>query len=238
MNQLISVLESYTDGFRTLINDKISSSNQDVKSILNLDTPEDWGFLCASMDIIEDASLAIDNFRKYGLGGPTKYEDYGEKYLRLYGLLNACYLQQGAIQKLCKIFSIKTDQIYTLEIRKLRNKLGAHSTDFDNQSSKTKEAYSPIRVSLAGFSCEYINKVTLQSGGTDLRDSLKQHLNLIINSLDKIFEKAVSLFYEGDKSKGEILEELRIQKNGGFVLTIPESDTKICITCYSQTSNQ
>ncbi len=239
MSQLISVLESYTKGFRTLINEKINSSDQDVKSILNLNKPEDWGFLCASMDIIEDASLAIDNFRKYGLGGPTKYEDYGEKYLRLYGLLNACYLQQDAIQKLCALFSIETgNQIYSLEIRELRNKLGAHSTDFDNRLSKTKEAYSPIRVSLDGFSCEYINKVTLKSGRTELRDSLKQHLNLINNFLDKILEKAVSLFYKDDKSKEDLLKELRIQKNGGFVLTTPESDTKIYITCYSQTSNQ
>jgi hypothetical protein len=45
------------------------------------------------MDIVGDASLAMYNFAEFSLDGPTKYEDTGERYLRLYGLLSAVYIQ-------------------------------------------------------------------------------------------------------------------------------------------------
>jgi hypothetical protein len=45
-----------------------------------------------AMDVIGDAALALKNFLRFSLDGPTRYEDLGERYLRLYGLLSATYL--------------------------------------------------------------------------------------------------------------------------------------------------
>jgi hypothetical protein len=65
-----------------------------------LNKDEDWGFIVSSMNIIGDASLAINNFLEFWLDGPTKYEDVGEKYLRLYSVLNAIYIQGHAVTML------------------------------------------------------------------------------------------------------------------------------------------
>ena len=48
----------------------------------------------------------MGNFQKYGLDGPTKFEDLGEKYLRLYGFLNATYIQQAAVLSLYKFLNV------------------------------------------------------------------------------------------------------------------------------------
>jgi len=58
----------------------------------------DWNILCTSMDIIGDTTLAIHDFKKVGIS-----QDDGEKYLRLYGLLQAVYLQQDAIKFLFEV---------------------------------------------------------------------------------------------------------------------------------------
>jgi hypothetical protein len=47
-------------------------------------------------------SLGIENFLRFGIDGPTKYGDMGEKYIKLYGALNATYLQQQAAISLFK----------------------------------------------------------------------------------------------------------------------------------------
>jgi len=65
---------------------------------------DDWNILCASMDIIGDTTLAIQNFKETGIGQNT-----GEKYLKLYGLLQAIYLQQDAIKFLFEVIKKSFD---------------------------------------------------------------------------------------------------------------------------------
>jgi hypothetical protein len=86
-NYGIFLLEKYLSAFRDLINVKVFESDKSVKELLRLNTRADWEFLCAAMDIIADASAAILHVQMFGLSGPTKYDDMGERYLRLYGCL-------------------------------------------------------------------------------------------------------------------------------------------------------
>lgn len=58
------------------------------------------------MDIINDSLLGIESFCKYGVDGPTKYDDFGEKYIRLYGVLNATYIQQQSLLNLHRIANV------------------------------------------------------------------------------------------------------------------------------------
>jgi hypothetical protein len=48
-----------------------------------------WNQLCAAMDTIEDTDAAVDAYVRHDF--PT---DTGEKYLRIYGILQGLYLQQ------------------------------------------------------------------------------------------------------------------------------------------------
>jgi hypothetical protein len=109
------------------------------------------------MDLIEDTESAKENYILFGLAGPTKYNDNGEKYLRLYGLLNALYLQKDAIialLKFCNLFDLKKEkeEIEKLQIMKLRNIAGSHTMNFKDYSDKTEEkkkyAYMLARYSL------------------------------------------------------------------------------------------
>lgn len=54
-----------------------------------------WNQLCAAMDIIEDTESAVDAYLQHDFPA-----DNGEKYLRIYGILQGLYLQQDALVEL------------------------------------------------------------------------------------------------------------------------------------------
>jgi hypothetical protein len=183
------------------------------------------------MDIVGDASTAIENFLQFGLDGPTRYDEVGEKYLRLYGVLNATYIQQAAVLKLYKLTNVPElkeakNQIESLQIREIRHKLGAHSIDYLDNTTKRLESYSPVRATLVGFICEYFNNETRSAKQVDLRKCLHEHLEVLIDLMDKIYEKTVNTLYQGENEKRaeflEKLNDLRIIKSGGLVATSSE----------------
>ncbi|MGX5683269.1 hypothetical protein ACWKWW_01815 [Chryseobacterium cucumeris] len=87
----------------------------------------------ACIDLLEDSQYAIDKVFKNGL--ITESNSHGEQYLRLYGVLNAYYIQLGVITDLVRLFDldgqkqIRTD-LKSAKIIELRNKLGAHTTSY------------------------------------------------------------------------------------------------------------
>lgn len=237
MKSLNQIFQSYADGYKNLVNERNLSTSETIKSALRLNKDEDWSFICASMDIVGDASLAIDNFHHYGLDGPTKYQDDGEKYLRLYGLLSATYMQQQTIKLLYKLNQLnKQDELKNridkLTIREVRHKLGAHSCDYENKTNGKIEAFVPIRLTLSGLNCAYFNYETYDWVDVDLKSCLEDHLELMIDSMDKIYEKSIKTFFRGNQKKvkefSQELEYLRIEKNGGLVIESVDG-TKIVI---------
>jgi len=123
---------------------------------------DDWNILCTSMDTIGDTTLAIDYFKETGIG-----QDEGEKYLRLYGLLQAIYLQQDTIkflfQTIKKCFDEKNElkdwRDYQLdswdELRDYRNLSIGHPIE-----NKTFERGKPKRV--------FISRITISSDAFQL----------------------------------------------------------------------
>jgi len=239
MKQLNEILQSYANAFLDLVNEKIDSTNESIKQALRLNKEQDWSFIRTSMDIVDDASLAIDNFLRFGLDGPTKYDEFGERFLRLYGLLNATFLQQQAIHALYKLNNVPhpkkaKEKIDKLKIREVRHKLGSHSCDYiENMQDKQLESYVPIRLSLSGFNCQYLNNETREPENIDLKECLEEHIELMISFLDQIYEKSIQTFYKGDQKKlmefTEKLNELRIEKEGGHVLKGFDGDSKLII---------
>lgn len=224
------VLDKYTEAFRDLVNEKNLSSPKTIKDLLRLNKDEDWGFICAAMDVVEDASSAIRNFLRFGLDGPTKYEEVGERYLRLYGVLSATYIQQGAIHKLYKLMNVHNpksvkEKFESLKIRDIRHKLGSHSTEFLNKDTGNLESFAPVRISLSQFTCEYINTENHAMERIDLEMALGDHLGLIVEVLDQIYEKAVKTLFRSDEKRiAEFhakLDELRVIRDGGSVIDVP-----------------
>lgn len=90
------------------------------------------------IDLIEDTQYAINEVFEHGL--ITKTEHQGEMYLRLYGVLNAYYLQLGAVIDLMRLFNFKNQKeiIKTLKASKIievRNKIASHTTSYNIPNS-------------------------------------------------------------------------------------------------------
>lgn len=241
MHEKLNLVESYGGAFRDLINSKVQPAKLTIREVLKLSKDEDWAFLCSAMDIIGDACLAIDNFLKFGLDGPTKYEEVGERYLRLYGILSATYIQQEAVLKLFQLVNVRPslkegkDMIEALEIRHLRHKLSSHSTNYKDKKTGSIETYVPIRVDLRGFHCGYMNNEAIKIYSVDLEKAIYDHLETLIEMQDKILEKAIRTFYKGQKTSeglkefSERLKDLRIIRKGGLVTRLPDG-AKLIIT--------
>jgi hypothetical protein len=193
------------------------------------------------MDIVEDACTAIDSFLKFGLNGPTKYDDVGKKYLRLYGILNATYIQQEALLKLYQLMNVPPslkkgkELVDSLLIRSLRHKLCSHSINYHDKESGSIQAYVPIRIDLDNFNCTYAKNGRGNHNSVDLKAAVDEHLNMMIVLLDKIIEKAIKTLFKGQESSkscidfSNVLDDLRVLRKGGIVHQLPDG-RKLIIT--------
>jgi len=109
---------------------------EDYRKRLRFQKQTDWKRYRASVDLIEDTEQAILSAFRYQLGDlNNKNSDYGETYLRLYGILNAVYLQMNAFKEIANLINYPErkevmPQFEALRIYKLRNIAGAHTTDY------------------------------------------------------------------------------------------------------------
>lgn len=248
LNNECKALHFYNDKFRELVNGKAQrhdGHDEDfsvhIKEALKLNKPEDWSFICSSMDIVNDSLLGLENFIRFGMDGPTKYDDLGEKYIRLYGALNATYIQQQAILNLHRLsntpdLTVAERKVNDLGVRDARHKLGAHSVDYANRQTSQTESFVPVRLTLGGMTCEYINNSTLSGSSIDLSAALDEHLSLMNDMYKSIYEKFAKTIYKSniDKYTGLIdeLSDGAVLRSGGSILR-NESGKKIFTTVFA-----
>lgn len=207
MKSSLDVLDRYTQVFRDLINERAWGRPKTKRELLRLNSERDWGFLCSSMDIVEDASLAIENFLRFGLDGPTRHPDVGERYLRLYGILSATYAQQQVVLKLYKLMNVPhpkeiKSKLDALDIRNLRHKLASQSTDYRPEEDQKKiETYVVLRSELGAFYCRYENNETGEQHGVDLEKGIEDHCRCLIRVLDSVCEKAARTLLKGHQKE-------------------------------------
>lgn len=222
----LNTLNHYADAFRDMVNARVRLRGEPVVR-LKLEKELDWSFLCVAMDILGDASLAIDNVLVFGLDGPTRYNNDGEKYLRLYGLLGATYSQQRAALKLHKLTNCPNvnglgDKAKRLRATILRHQIAAHSLDNLDESGRVTAAFVPVRIELGGFNCT----VTQNRGDAferhDLLEDIREHCDFVVTVLDEVFAKCAGTFFKEDAaSRAEhlrTLQELRGIRNGDIVM--------------------
>jgi hypothetical protein len=235
----LEILSKYADAFRDLINARVWASGDSPKKLLRLNDDRDWDFICVAMDVIGDASLAIGHFLQFGLDGPTKYDDTGEKYLRLYGLLSAVYIQEEATLKLYSLMHCPNPkdakaEFNKLEIRMLRHQLASHSVDFIESKDEKPHAFVPVRIGLDGFLCVVTENRGEQHRTIKLDDAIIAHCQMEIAFLDKIYEKSIKTLFRGQENKirefQKVLEDLRFEKEGNIIIrTSRENSSEIRI---------
>jgi len=110
--------------------------DEDYKKRLKFQKKTDWKKFRASIDLLDDTEYALMSFFKYQLGNlKNQNKDTGELYLRLYGILNAVYLQIEAYKQLSNLLNYPDrdkvkKKFEQLDIYKLRGIAGAHTVDY------------------------------------------------------------------------------------------------------------
>lgn len=121
------------------------------------------------LDLIQDTESAIVSFSKFGLQKfSTKYFGDGEMYLKLYGILNAVYLQLYAIIELYEVLKLKykkqvSNELRGLDIFEIRNIVGSHTINYkvdkETLSNKTNKNFFRITQINITPKCENLNAV-------------------------------------------------------------------------------
>lgn len=145
--------------------------------------------LIASIDTLEDAQMAIYAYWEEYKG---KERHQGRAYLFLYGLLQAVFLQQDALQHLCEAFSVTVRPSSVpefLAIREIRNAAIGHPTKRDRGVKNGPHHNSLCRISIRPESFEMM---TVDSTGRsplrtiELIPLLKEHENALIASIENL----------------------------------------------------
>jgi len=149
LRKIIGVIAKDSDNFET-----------DILEFLGVSSGQSYNFIIDSLYLLEDTQLAKQNFNEFGVSGPTKYQNFGEVYLRVYGLLNACYLQQQAIIEIKKNLRLSLDKNELKEIREcpifdLRNTFAAHTVNRGCEEKKKSyilDRHGLLEGNLKGYS--------------------------------------------------------------------------------------
>ena len=122
------------------------------------DRPDDeWKALCVSMNILGDTCLALEYYEASGIG-----DDYGEKYLKLYGVLQAIILQQDSICQIYRIFlgsvlQPGSDPAWK-RIRNLRNLTVRHPVEKNDKNGNKRCFISRVSIENDSFQVMIWNK--------------------------------------------------------------------------------
>ena len=215
-------------------NDFLGFAQQKFK----LNAKNDWNEIIASEDILEDSNEALKSFLKFGLSGPTKYNDLGEKYLRLYGVLNAVYQQQQAMLHIFKLFNCPNlkytkQEFNNLSITQARHKLGAHSINYTVQGDSETEMFVPVRVQFNDYELTYFNHKNNESSKIDLKLTLEEHSRLICKTYLLIANKVIKTVYKGNTVKQKQVltsfNELAMVMDGALLIKGQDGNTVINI---------
>lgn len=107
----------------------------------------DYKIMRTCIDLIQDTEYAIIDFAEYQLSRTRARVSQGEIYLRLYGILNAIYLQRQAILQVAELVKYPgkknlQKELDSHRILEIRNIAGSHTVNFitdKSQSFKSKE---------------------------------------------------------------------------------------------------
>jgi len=174
-----------------------------AKERLCFDNDKGWKFLTSSLDTIGDSQFAITTFLNHKIENGKKFNT-GEKYLRLYGILSAVYIQQQALLKLSDLF--KTGQIDklkkdfdNLEITFLRHCISAHPINYNNEGIKV--SFKIDRNSLKDNGLLSIRDESNNANTYNVFDSLNKYIFQSEKCLEVICQKLISNCYKTAKEK-------------------------------------
>jgi len=109
--------------------EQFSDFDVEIDRILALQSATDYSSIIDSFYKFEDTELAKQHFRNTGFGTDASKPDFGLVYLKFYGLMNACYLQQQAVLVCNRRLRLNTDlaRVNASPLIQYRHDFAAHS---------------------------------------------------------------------------------------------------------------
>jgi len=131
------IIDQYMHTLRSTVNEAIFINNIKRHKFV-------WDMAIASIDTIEDTQLAIESFSN------TKF--IGKRYLEVYGLFQAIFLEQDALVNLAKGLNLDTINIWSnkesADIRAIRNKYFGHPTKNDHKKQSEITYHGVARMTI------------------------------------------------------------------------------------------
>ena len=143
-----------------------------------------WYMLCSCMDTIADTEEALESFLKKD----TDSSDKGRNYLRIYGALQALFVQQEAVENLHEALKIPYTEDASLEkIRHIRIDAAGHPTKRGN-----KKAFNFItRLTL---SAQEFHLMTLYRAKLSDKELNSKHIDVSVPDLIATQKKFLKAF--------------------------------------------
>lgn len=169
-----------------------------------------WNKLTSALNVLEDTSWAVEYYLEADYP-----KDVKGKYLFLYGLLQALYVQQDAVRSI--YFGLFDKELKkgisshiqkALKVRNLRNDTIGHPTDLGESTKKELDLKQVYSISIAQFSmtkesfyyCKYnakdrsndsIENVNVMQAIEDNAKCINDILQRVVNDLDKEFKEYI-----------------------------------------------
>lgn len=164
----------------------------------------------ASLDILEDSEQAIDYYKNTDF----EIDNYGQKYLFIYGLFEAFYIQEQAIRCVIEIANINNDNVKIElgklgNIKELRNDIAGHPAFRDRKNYSTYLS----QPALLKEEIKYRKSDGIESITINITEEINTQEKCILDILSKILEQLIEIEKEHYlKFKEEKLNEI-FEKN-------------------------
>ena len=133
----------------------VAELEQEIREFINaprsqhalLQDAASWNCLCSSLDTIGDTEFAIAAY-----GASPKPNSEGATYLLVYGILQALFIQQDAVDNMCKALQIDYVIDPSLkEVREIRNDSIGHPTKRGSGKGNAYNFITRSSLTTAGF---------------------------------------------------------------------------------------
>lgn len=225
----VSIIESQIGVLKSILSDiSEHDKNKSVDFIeftnqyFCFETNNGWNILMNAFYIFDDIELAKKDFQLFGLQGPSRHENTGEKYLRLYGILNALYQQYSALINLMELFKLSSKRKYIDLFKQsesilLRNKTAAHSSNYLNhtESKRNFDVYEISRHDLE------MGKIVLLKNQDifetyNLKEAIANFDIAIENVLSEILKKFIKKKFNNQGKHYENYKKIEVLKIGSI----------------------
>lgn len=228
-----SIIEKYIEIQKEILSDfslrwdgeKCKSTfRDDVKKYYGFEKNFGWNIMLNSYYVINDTELAKDSYKQFELQGPSRHKDIGERYLRLYGLLNAIYQQKIAIENLCEVFKIPNyknllETLNNCDLVILRNKIASHPSNYLKIKEDSEHKFDVYEISRPDLQSDQITLLRNQKHFEyyDLNKSISDFDFLIETILESITEKVVKKIFNNQGKHFKNLQNVKLIREGAII---------------------